>query len=96
MKFKSFLLSTSLDFTIQESVIFQLLGSLNESEKIDSMISQMKTIFSGMDKIDPTSPKVLKMRELLKKLDEPSLNKIIDADIKFLKIMAQTELRNRK
>ena len=59
------------------------------------MISQLKQILGSMERIDPTSEKVLKIREVLKKLDNEHLQKIVDADIKFLKVMAQTELRNR-
>ncbi len=97
MKFKEFLINYSLDsdpFLKLEGMIAQ--GHKDSMKNIDSMIDQMKGIFSKMEKIDPTDPKVLKVRELLKKLDEPSLNKIIDANVKFLRVMAETELRNRK
>lgn len=66
-----------------------------DPKKIDQAIESLKLEFSKIDKVDPSSPRILKVREVLLQLDDISLHKIIDADIKFLKIMAATELRRR-
>lgn len=66
------------------------------SDKIAAMILLLKAEFEKMERIDPCSEKVLKIRDVLAKMEKADLQRIIDAKIKFLDIMAKTEIRKRE
>ena len=55
----------------------------------DAQVKQLQEGFKGINKIDPSSPTYGKLITLLDSLDKPSLQRIANADIKFVSLLAK-------
>lgn len=73
--------------------------ALRQASKIASTARILKTLkdeFSHVNKVDPRDPAYVRVKELLRKLDDQTLEMIINEDIKFVSRLAMTILTMRK
>ena len=84
---------------IKPSRVFYV--EVNESVEIEegakfsaAQLDKLKTQYSSLQKIDPTSQSYKKMKEMMGKMSKEQLQQIKDAKIKFLQYTAGDLLRN--
>ena len=57
-----------------------------------AMISKLKKAYSGLKKVDPTSPAGKKMTQMMDKMNKEQLQALVKADIKFISLLAVNRL----
>ena len=79
---------------MEESLSKKLLNLFEEDKFNSQQIVTLKKEWASVDKINPSSLKFKELKTYIDGLSKNQLQQLVDADIKFISVIARNKLRN--
>jgi hypothetical protein len=84
-----------------DKLVHKTFGKSPEEEKMDEKFDRthlgiLKYAYKDIDKINPSDPMYVRVAQMLDKLSKQELQQLIDADIKFISLLAKNRLSKKE
>ena len=84
-----------------DKLVHKTFGKSPEEEKMDEKFDKthlgiLKYAYKDIDKINPSDPMYIRVAQMLDKLSKQELQQLIDADIKFISLLAKNRLSKKE
>jgi len=84
-----------------DKLVHKTFGKSPEEEKMDEKFDKthlgiLKYAYKDIDKINPSDPMYVRVAQMLDKLSKQELQQLIDADIKFISLLAKNRLSKKE